>query len=468
MWLAELKVFCRWDAEGELTPTSVDEILMGLSSQVAPHPNLHSPSTSFIKVEFLEHVLWHLLICHWSPPISPLPLPSHSHSIRLNLTPSPPNLRLFQITEREDPILCSDVRNNLFGPMEFSRRDLAALNIMRGRDNGLPDYNTVRKCFGFPMMNHFSEINPEQYAQNPDIFHQLEEEYEGDLMNIDLYVGGMLESYGGPGPLFTKIIKEQFERLRDSDRFWFENNENDLFSKEEIKALKNLKLSDIIIAVTNINRGDIQENVFFHHEGDPCPQPQQLNATKMEPCMFLKGYDYFQGSEVPYIFGVIVILFIPVALLCSAYGVVKIMNSRRRKIKTKWEADNGKGIDKMYVKEWLHHSAKRNAKITFGPDEAFHLRNRKGEKLRSVSVKGIENLVCQVTQDRDKKPMLLISVEKDHDLVLEFSNGVERKKLLTKLETFLQSYKKRLETVPTYKDEMLAVSLQSSFIPTLE
>ena len=341
--------------------------------------------------------------------------------------------------------------------MDFSRRDLAALNIMRGRDNGLPDYNTVRKCFNFPMLNHISEINPEQYVKNPELFHRLEEEYKGDLMNIDLYVGGMLESLTGPGPLFTKIIKEQFERLRDSDRFWFENKENELFSEDEIKALKNLKLSDIIIAVTNINRGDIQENVFFHHEGDPCPQPQQLNATNMEPCMFLKGYDYFQGSEVPYIFGCIVIIFIPISLLCSAYGVVKIMNSRRRKIKTKWEDQGKKGMDKMYVKEWLHHSAKRNAKITFGPDEAFHLMNRKGEKLRSVSVKGIENLVCQVTQDRDKKPMILVSVEKDHDLVLEFSNEVERKKLLTKMETFLQSYKKRLETVPTYRDEMLAV-----------
>ena len=49
-----------------------------------------------------------------------------------------------QIAEKEDVVLCSDVRNKLFGPMEFSRRDLASLNIMRGRDNGIPDYNTVR------------------------------------------------------------------------------------------------------------------------------------------------------------------------------------------------------------------------------------------------------------------------------------------------------------------------------------
>ena len=37
--MAPLKPFCRWDAEGELTPTSVDEILMGLASQVHTKPN---------------------------------------------------------------------------------------------------------------------------------------------------------------------------------------------------------------------------------------------------------------------------------------------------------------------------------------------------------------------------------------------------------------------------------------------
>ena len=99
--------------------------------------------------------------------------------------------------------------------------------------------------------------------RQPDLFHHLEELYKGEVMNIDLFVGGMLESYGNPGPLFAKIIKEQFQRLRDADRFWFENKENGLFNDAEIKALRRLKLSEILIQVTNISRGDIQENVFF-------------------------------------------------------------------------------------------------------------------------------------------------------------------------------------------------------------
>ena len=54
--------------------------------------------------------------------------------------------------------------------------------------------------------------------------------------------------------------------------------------------------------------------------------------------------------------------------------------------------------DKMHVKEWLHQSAKRPVKVKFGPEEAFHLLNRKGVKLRSVNVKGQENLAVEVTQ----------------------------------------------------------------------
>ena len=130
-----------------------------------------------------------------------------------------------QITEREDSILCSDVRNNLFGPMEFSRRDLAALNIMRGRDNGLADYNTVRKCHGLERVTDFAEVNPYLNSTDPEMFVKLAELYNGNVDDIDVYVGGMLESVDGPGPLFSNIILEQFQRLRDADRFWFENTE---------------------------------------------------------------------------------------------------------------------------------------------------------------------------------------------------------------------------------------------------
>ena len=130
-----------------------------------------------------------------------------------------------QIAEKEDSFLCSDVRDKLFGPMDFSRRDLGALNIMRGRDNGLPDYNTCRECFNLPKIEKFTDINPALAAERPDIFTTLENLY-GTVDNIDLYVGAMLESRDEPGILFRTVIKEQFQRIRDSDRFWFENLEN--------------------------------------------------------------------------------------------------------------------------------------------------------------------------------------------------------------------------------------------------
>jgi len=50
-----------------------------------------------------------------------------------------------------------------------------------------------------------------------------------DISLLDIYVGGLLEMTNGtPGALFTEVILEQFQRIRDADRFWFENKENKL------------------------------------------------------------------------------------------------------------------------------------------------------------------------------------------------------------------------------------------------
>ena len=131
-----------------------------------------------------------------------------------------------QIAEREDTLLGTDIRNNLFGPMEFSLRDLGALNIMRGRDNGLPDYNTARVHLGLQPRKMWNEINPELFKRKPELLRNLMEIYSNDLNNIDVYLGGMLESVNAPGELFSAVITEQFMRLRDADRFWFENDQN--------------------------------------------------------------------------------------------------------------------------------------------------------------------------------------------------------------------------------------------------
>lgn len=68
-----------------------------------------------------------------------------------------------QLCEEEDHKIVEDLRGSLFGPLEFSRRDLMALNIQRGRDHGVPDYNSARRAYGLhevQNVSHFHHVNP--------------------------------------------------------------------------------------------------------------------------------------------------------------------------------------------------------------------------------------------------------------------------------------------------------------------
>lgn len=53
--------------------------------------------------------------------------------------------------------------------MEFSRRDLAALDIMRGRDSGLPDYNTVRKYFNLDPVTDWQTIGEKLKSASQEV-----------------------------------------------------------------------------------------------------------------------------------------------------------------------------------------------------------------------------------------------------------------------------------------------------------
>uniref|UniRef100_A0A8C1U4J1 NAD(P)H oxidase (H2O2-forming) n=1 Tax=Cyprinus carpio TaxID=7962 RepID=A0A8C1U4J1_CYPCA len=203
-----------------------------------------------------------------------------------------------QIAEREDNIIVEDLRDYMYGPLRFSRSDAVALTIQRGRDFGLPSYNQIRESLN---------MRP------------LVELYENDISRLELFVGGLLESQEGPGPVFSTIILDQFERIRNADRFWFENIQNGLFTEEEIQAIRNTTFHDVLLDVTSAEEGDIQKNVFFWVNGDPCPQPQPIRASDLHPCTNASSMSYFDNSSKAGFGVTVVVLFLFPVGQCHSY-----------------------------------------------------------------------------------------------------------------------------------------------------
>lgn len=166
----------------------------------------------------------------------------------------------FQNAQRVDMQLNSGIRNFLFSnqlgsPMGF---DLAALNIQRGRDHGLADYNTLRISYGLAPATGFADIssNPLIQAQMASVYPSVEE--------IDPWVGMLAEDHASNsslGPLSIAIIKDQFERLRTADRFWYER----VYGGTALEVIRKTRLSDVIRRNTNIG-SELQDNVFFSND----------------------------------------------------------------------------------------------------------------------------------------------------------------------------------------------------------
>jgi peroxidase len=146
-----------------------------------------------------------------------------------------------------DMMAIEDIRNLLFGNGGFGGQDLIALDIQRGRDHGIPDYNSLRAAYGLPPITDFTQISLYVSADAWD------QAYPGGLTTVDAFEGGLAESHlpnSDVGPLFQAIMVDQFRRLRDGDRFFylnepFVNEESHLFQLEN-------SLAKIIKANTDI------------------------------------------------------------------------------------------------------------------------------------------------------------------------------------------------------------------------
>jgi len=176
--------------------------------------------------------------------------------------------------EKIDTIVTNHMRG---GQVDFiGGSDLAAVNIARGRDHGLPPYYKVREHF------HFSPIFDKKQFE-PDVLRKLKELYKdaryfgaGELefgpRVADLWVAGLAEKHtpgGKVGETFASIIGQQFHNLKYGDRYFFthtkENHGQGLPSKLR-NMISKRTLGDIICDNRNSKFGNkIKEDVFRYN-----------------------------------------------------------------------------------------------------------------------------------------------------------------------------------------------------------
>lgn len=197
-----------------------------------------------------------------------------------------------QVQQEMDCKVIDDVRNFLFGAPGQGGLDLAAININRGRERGLPSFNQIRQDLGLPAVNSFLTLTQDQAIADEmtDIY--------GSIDNLDPWVGMVSERHVSSdallGELMMTILEEQFQALRDGDRYYYEiDNDLTIQQKEDID---NITMREIIMRNTSIDL--MQDEVFramphemiavgpdvkeFNLEAQVYPNPTSGNQTNIK------------------------------------------------------------------------------------------------------------------------------------------------------------------------------------------
>lgn len=174
---------------------------------------------------------------------------------------------------------------NLIG--ERGRFDVAALDIMRSRFNSVPSYINVRKhyyrssnplentIYGLPDCPASLKLNTSiedpidcflHITSNLESSQRLKDLY-GKLINIDAIVGLMMEDYDDSTSIGTtagNIIIDQFKKIRDGDRFFYQNLiSQNKFNQWEKDEILNTSMGEILDRNFDGNLASFPDNPFF-------------------------------------------------------------------------------------------------------------------------------------------------------------------------------------------------------------
>ena len=164
-----------------------------------------------------------------------------------------------QKAQQVDALVINEVRNFLIRAPNGPAFDLVALNIQRGRDHGIGDYNSVRSAYGLSEVESFADI-----TSDSDVQQALTDAY-GDVDDLDLWPAALAEDHvegASVGETLQAVIGDQFRRLRDGDRFWFENDPYFVANSALLEEVRGTTLADIIRRNTSVG-DELSNNVFI-------------------------------------------------------------------------------------------------------------------------------------------------------------------------------------------------------------
>lgn len=154
---------------------------------------------------------------------------------------------------KQNKMMTGELRNKLFQPThKIHGFDLAAINIQRGRDHGMPGYNSWRGFCDLLQPQTLAELGA--VLKNEMLAKKFLDLY-GTPSNIDIWIGGIAEPLverGRVGSLLACLLGKQFQQIRDGDRFWWENP--GVFTEKQRDSLQKMSFSRLVCDNTHITK----------------------------------------------------------------------------------------------------------------------------------------------------------------------------------------------------------------------
>jgi hypothetical protein len=124
--------------------------------------------------------------------------------------------------------------------------DLAAIDIIRDRERGVPRYNQFRRSLNMKPIKSFEDLTPDT-----EIVEKLKRLYNNDVEKLDLLVGSLAEAYRptnfGFGETAFQIFIIQASRRLQGDRFYTRDYTRHIYTRRGLKWVDDASMTKVLL-----------------------------------------------------------------------------------------------------------------------------------------------------------------------------------------------------------------------------